>query len=118
MRGSGAGLDGALWRQRHRPGDTVISLPIFSPCGSFWPRRRRFPDERDHLPIAVGSLAVFATGLVDHAEAIVAIVHVGKQHQEVAGGLFSLVELARLGPGRQLRWMRLSGRPGRRPRGR
>src|SRR5271170_7136865 len=53
-----------------------------------------FPDERDHLPIAVGSLAVFAAGLVDHAEAIVAIVHVGKQHQKVAGGLFSLVELA------------------------
>src|SRR5271157_293392 len=52
------------------------------------------PDERDHLPIALGSLAVLATGLVDHSEAIVAIVHVGEQHQEVAGGLLGLVELA------------------------
>ncbi len=52
------------------------------------------PDERDHLPIALGSLPVLATGLVDHSEAIVAIVHVGEQHQEVAGGLLGLVELA------------------------
>jgi hypothetical protein len=33
------------------------------------------PDECDHLPVTVGSLAVLATGLIDHAESIVAIVH-------------------------------------------
>jgi hypothetical protein len=42
-------------------------------------------DELDHLAIAVGSLAVFATGLVHHAEAIVAVVHLGEPHQEIAG---------------------------------
>src|ERR1700675_2863206 len=52
------------------------------------------PDERDHFPIAVGSLLVLATGLIDHAEAIVAVVHLGEPHQEVAGGLLGLVELA------------------------
>jgi hypothetical protein len=31
---------------------------------------------------------------MDHAEAIVAIVHVGEQQQEIAGGLLGLVELA------------------------
>jgi hypothetical protein len=40
-----------------------------------------------------GSLTVLATGLIDHAEAIVAIVHVGEQQQEIAGGLLGLVEL-------------------------
>ena len=44
------------------------------------------PDELDHLAIAVGSLAVFATGLVHHAEAIIAVVHLGESHQEIAGG--------------------------------
>src|SRR5580658_1293642 len=53
-----------------------------------------FPDECDHLPVTVGSLTVLATGLIDHAEAIVAIVHVGEQQQEIAGGLLGLVELA------------------------
>ena len=52
------------------------------------------PDERDHLAIAVGSLTVVATGLIDHAEAIVAVVHVGEPHQEIAGSLLGLVELA------------------------
>jgi hypothetical protein len=52
------------------------------------------PDELDHLAIAVGSLAVFATGLVHHAEAIIAVVHLGEPHQEIAGGLLGLVELA------------------------
>ena len=32
------------------------------------------PDERDHLPIAVGGLSVLTTGLVHHAEAVVAVV--------------------------------------------
>src|SRR5579864_1117248 len=52
------------------------------------------PDERDHPPIAVGRLAVLATGLVHHAEAIVAVVHLGEPRQEIAGGLLGLVELA------------------------
>src|ERR1700674_1167836 len=51
-------------------------------------------DERDHLSVAVGRLLLVATGLIDHAEAIVAIVHRGEQHQEIAGGLLGLVELA------------------------
>src|SRR5208283_1310186 len=52
------------------------------------------PDERDHLPIAVGGLSVFTTGLVHHAEAVVAVVDLGEPHLEVAGGLLGLVELA------------------------
>jgi hypothetical protein len=36
---------------------------------------------------------VLATGLVHHAEAIVAVVYLGEPHQEVAGGLLGLVEL-------------------------
>jgi hypothetical protein len=52
------------------------------------------PDERDHLPIAVGGLSVLATGLVHHAEAVVAVVDLGEPHLEVAGGLLGLVELA------------------------
>src|SRR5271167_5015660 len=44
------------------------------------------PDECDHLSVTVGSLTVLATGLIDHAEAIVAIVHVGEQQQEITGG--------------------------------
>jgi len=51
-------------------------------------------DERDHLSVAVGCLLVVATGLIDHAEAIVAIVHVGEPHQEIARGALGLVELA------------------------
>src|ERR1035438_9230876 len=43
------------------------------------------PDECDHLSVTVGSVTVLATGLIDHAEAIVAIVHVGEQQQEIAG---------------------------------
>src|SRR5487761_2621359 len=51
-------------------------------------------DERNHLSVAVGGLLLVATGLIDHAEAIVAIVHVGEQQQEITGGLLGLVELA------------------------
>ena len=52
------------------------------------------PDERDHLPIAVAGLSVLTTGLVHHAEAVVAVVDLGEPHLEVAGGLLGLVELA------------------------
>src|SRR5260370_39174307 len=52
------------------------------------------PDERDHLAIAVGSLTVVATRLIDHAEPIVAVVHVVEPHHEIAGSLLGLLELA------------------------
>src|ERR1700688_2374889 len=48
------------------------------------------PDEPYHLAIAVGSLAVFATGLVHHAEAIIAVVHLGEPHQEIAAACSAL----------------------------
>src|ERR1700683_489421 len=59
------------------------------------------PDECDHLPVTVGSLTFLAMGLIDHAEAIVAIVHVGEQQQEIPGGLLGLATGAdrRRGPG-------------------
>ena len=44
--------------------------------------------------IAVGGLSVLTTGLVHHAEAVVAVVDLGEPHLEVAGGLLGLVELA------------------------
>src|SRR5260370_12836377 len=40
------------------------------------------PDERDHLAIAVGSLTAVATGLIHHAAALLAVVHVREPHQE------------------------------------
>ena len=52
------------------------------------------PDERDHLPIAVGGLSVLATGLMHHAEAVVAVVDFGEPRLEVAGSLLGLIELA------------------------
>ena len=52
------------------------------------------PDERDHLPIAVGGLSVLTTGLMHHAEAVVAVVDFGEPRLEVAGSLLGLIELA------------------------
>src|SRR5258706_8499500 len=46
------------------------------------------------LSLPAVSLTVVATGLIDHAEAIVAVVHVGEPHQEIARSLLGLVELA------------------------
>jgi len=54
------------------------------------------PDAVDHLAIAVGGLSVVAARLVDHAEAIPAVVGLGEAHQEVAGGLLGVVELSGL----------------------
>ena len=48
--------------------------------------------EGDDLAVAVGGLSVLASGLMDHSEAIVAVVHIGEPHQEVAGGLLGFVE--------------------------
>src|SRR5665213_2952075 len=50
--------------------------------------------ELDHLAVAVGGLAELAAGLVDHAEPIVAIVHLGVANQQLSGGLFGLIEAA------------------------
>lgn len=51
-------------------------------------------NERDRPAVAVNRLWVLASGLMDHAETIVAVVHLWKPHQKVAGGLLGLVELA------------------------
>src|SRR5439155_19645030 len=50
--------------------------------------------ELDHLAVAVGGLAELAAALVDHAETIVAIVHLGVAKQQLSGGLFGLIEAA------------------------
>jgi hypothetical protein len=51
-------------------------------------------NEGDDLAVAVGGLSVLASGLMNHCEAIVAVVHIGEPHQEVEGSLFGLVELS------------------------
>ena len=50
--------------------------------------------ELDHVAVAVGGLVELAAGLVDHAEPIVAIVHLGVAHQQLSGGLFGFIEAA------------------------
>jgi len=51
-----------------------------------------FSNELDDLAIVVGRLLLISSRLVDHAEAIVAIVHFRKALQEIASGLFRLIE--------------------------
>jgi hypothetical protein len=51
-------------------------------------------NEVDDFAIAVGCLAVVASGLVDHAEAIPAVVHVGEAFEQIVRRLLRLVELA------------------------
>ena len=51
-------------------------------------------NEVDDFAVAVGRLFLTASGLVDHSEAIPAIMHIGEARDEVAGGLLGLVELA------------------------
>ena len=48
----------------------------------------------DDFAVAVGRLSMISSGLVDHAEAIPAVVHVGEAFEEVASGALGLVELA------------------------
>jgi hypothetical protein len=50
-------------------------------------------DDVDHFAIAAGCLPVFTAGFMHHAKAIVAIVFAGEPYQQIAGGLFRLVEL-------------------------
>ena len=42
------------------------------------------------ISVAFGSLQVLAAGLVHHAEAVVAVVDLGKLDHEIAGGLLGL----------------------------
>jgi hypothetical protein len=53
-----------------------------------------FANEVDDFPIVIGRLLVIASGLVDHAEAIVAVVDLGEALQKIAGGLLGLVEFS------------------------
>ena len=55
---------------------------------------RVLPNQGDDFSVAVRRLSVVTPGLVDHAEAVIAIVRVGKALQQVMGGLFGFVELA------------------------
>ena len=51
-------------------------------------------NEVDDFAIAVRGLSVIASGLVDHAEAIPAVVHVGEAFEQIAGRLLGLIEPA------------------------
>src|ERR1700747_367235 len=53
-------------------------------------------NEVDDFRVAVGPLFLIASGLVDHSEAIPAVMHIGEARDEVAGGLLGLIELAGL----------------------
>jgi hypothetical protein len=53
-------------------------------------------NEVDDFAVAVGRLFLIASGLVDHSEAIPAVMHIGEARDEVAGGLLGLIELAGL----------------------
>ena len=51
-------------------------------------------NEVDDFSVAIGGLLIVASGLVDHAEAIPAIMNFGKAFEEVTGGALGLIELA------------------------
>lgn len=51
-------------------------------------------DELDHLTVTVRGLFVLAAGLVNHPQPVIAVVHFGKAHEELACRLLSLIELA------------------------
>jgi hypothetical protein len=46
-------------------------------------------NEGNDLAVAVGSLPVLASGLMNHSETVVAVMHIGEPHQEVAGGVLA-----------------------------
>src|SRR5215469_14863731 len=50
-------------------------------------------NERDGLAIVVGGLLVVAASLIDHAQAVIAVVDIGEAHQKIASALFGFVEL-------------------------
>jgi hypothetical protein len=49
----------------------------------------------DNLPIAFGGMFVITARLVDHPEPIVAVVHIGIAHEQVACGSFGFTEACR-----------------------
>ena len=51
-------------------------------------------DELEDFAVAVGGLAVLAACLVDHAQTIVAVMHLGKARDEIASGVLGFIELA------------------------
>lgn len=51
-------------------------------------------NERDDLPVAVGGLFILAASFVDHTETVIAIVHVGETHKELASGALGFIQLA------------------------
>ena len=51
-------------------------------------------DERNDLSVAFRGLEIVATGLMHHAEAIIAVVHFRELDQEIVSGLLGLIELA------------------------
>jgi hypothetical protein len=53
-------------------------------------------NEVDDFAVAIGRPFLIASGLVDHSEAIPAVMHIGEARDEVAGGLLGLIELAGL----------------------
>jgi hypothetical protein len=50
-------------------------------------------DEGDDLAVALGCAAVIAPRLVDHAEAVVAVMYLGEAFEQIVGGALGLVEL-------------------------
>jgi hypothetical protein len=65
--------------------------------------------EADHFAIAIGSLSIIAAGVMDHSEAVPAVMHVGEAAEQVACCRLGLVKLsARTKPPRH--WRRHQGR--------
>jgi hypothetical protein len=50
-------------------------------------------NELDDFSVAVGGLAIVTSGLVDHAEAIPAVVDIGEALEQIAGDLLGFIEL-------------------------
>ncbi len=50
-------------------------------------------NEGDDRAVTVGGLPVLASGLMNNSETVVAVMHIGEPHQQVAGGVLGFVEL-------------------------
>ena len=57
---------------------------------------RVFLDEGDDFPVAFGSLSAVSPGLVDHTEAIVAVMPLGKALQQLSSSTFGFVQISRM----------------------
>ena len=51
-------------------------------------------DDVDGFAVVVGGLAMIAAGFADHAEAVVAIMDIGKAREQLVSGLFGGIEIA------------------------